>query len=389
MNNPLLRPVILWGALIGCLNLPSTGDAGPLCDWLFRRHQYAQPVVANYPQPVVANYPPAGGCGAAYCEQTVVRYVPQVAYRTVWQPVPVTSYRRTSYCNPATGLPMTCVQPCTSYTYQARQVPYTTYRPVYSTVPVTVNSGWLASYAPAPACANRSSGFLSQPAISSPSYSTTYDSQFESTIPPSSSAGAYTNDTPPGATPWERVEPTPVSPSDRYPDTDIDSQEDPGSRRPQIQRNSYSPSVRRIPSIGRRPDSVSAQDPYYVHDRTSRDDDSRRTLADSSLSDSWQRFDSDANRFDRDLVDLKSDSRRRQISPEGASRPSQARRLLDIHPVPNVDPPLNERRDLPDLLNESVDREAHGAPARPVLVRWASHRIAWNEVQDPPINRSR
>jgi hypothetical protein len=78
--------------------------------------------------------------------------VPEVAYRTVWQPVPVTTYRRTVSTNPATGLPMTCTQPCTTYTYQARRVPYTTFRPVYTTEPVTT-PGVVTVPAAAPAAA--------------------------------------------------------------------------------------------------------------------------------------------------------------------------------------------------------------------------------------------
>ncbi len=103
------------------------------------------PVTSYYPATTTyspqASTPSCGGnCGAGYCEQTVLRYVPQVAYRTVWQPVPVTTYRRTVSCNPSTGLPITCTQPCTTYTYQVRRVPYTTFRPTYTTEPVTTTA---------------------------------------------------------------------------------------------------------------------------------------------------------------------------------------------------------------------------------------------------------
>ena len=81
------------------------------------------------------------GCQSGWCQQTVLRYVPQIAYRTAYQPVPVTTYKTSTTINPTNGLPRTCTRPCTSYSYQARRVPYTTYRPVYTTVPVADNLG--------------------------------------------------------------------------------------------------------------------------------------------------------------------------------------------------------------------------------------------------------
>lgn len=80
----------------------------------------------------VANYPGALGIG----------YVP--SYRTTWFRVPVTNYRPvtayqgvTAY-QPATTLPVTPMQPCNSYTWQAQRVPtWFGYRP------------WLPAPAPA------------------------------------------------------------------------------------------------------------------------------------------------------------------------------------------------------------------------------------------------
>lgn len=134
---------ILVGVAMSQLGSVPQADACCLTDWLFHRRQQT-PTTAYYgavPPPVApAAVPPTAPtgecCGEGYCEETVVRYVPNVAYRTVWQPVPVTTYRRTVNYNPATGLPITCTKPCTTYTYQARRVPYTTYRPIYTTVPV-------------------------------------------------------------------------------------------------------------------------------------------------------------------------------------------------------------------------------------------------------------
>lgn len=90
-----------------------TCQAGPLFDWLFRRQPQTVATTAGYAPA------PGSSCGQGYCEQTVLQYVPQVAYRTVWEAVPVTTYRRTVSYNPANGLPMTCTQPCTSYTSPA------------------------------------------------------------------------------------------------------------------------------------------------------------------------------------------------------------------------------------------------------------------------------
>ena len=127
-----VKSTIAVAVFAGHLSAPANCDAGPFLDWLFHRNRTPVPVApaAGY----AANT--SGCCGAAYCEQTVLRYMPQVAYRTVWQPVPVTTYKRTVSYNPTTGLPITCTQPCMTYTYQARRVPYTSYRPVYTTEPL-------------------------------------------------------------------------------------------------------------------------------------------------------------------------------------------------------------------------------------------------------------
>lgn len=157
-----------------CLVLPSAVEAGPLLDWLFHRNRsqslatstagypgvqsgnslmpscclFGNRRTSNYPPQAAATtaattagYAPQGSCGPGWCQQTVVQYVPQIAYRTAYQPVPVTTYKTSTTINPANGLPRTCTRPCTTYSYQARRVPYTTYRPVYTTVPVNDDLG--------------------------------------------------------------------------------------------------------------------------------------------------------------------------------------------------------------------------------------------------------
>lgn len=113
----------------------SEAEAGPLMDFLFRRNRRA---VAACPQPVA-------GCTTCTqtCNRVVASYVPYTAYRTCYEQVPVTYYRRTSSTDPCTGCTITCNKPCTTYRMQAKRVPYTAYRTVYRTetvtTPVTVN----------------------------------------------------------------------------------------------------------------------------------------------------------------------------------------------------------------------------------------------------------
>ncbi len=118
----------------------STAHAGPLFDWLFHRNRCCTTALA----------PPVASCGTCQttCQQTctrvVVNYVPQTAYRCEWERIPVTTYQQTSSTDPCTGCTVTCNRPCTTYTWQMKQVPYTTYRPVYTQqtyqVPVTYTS---------------------------------------------------------------------------------------------------------------------------------------------------------------------------------------------------------------------------------------------------------
>lgn len=191
--------------------IPSTATAGPLFDWLFQKNRsqglsrttagYGAPgygtgvgntgqsgscltrsclfggnragLASNSPNAVnqlaarpnpnatTAGFAPQGSCGPGWCQQTVVRYVPQIAYRTAYQPVPVTTYKTSTTINPENGLPRTCTRPCTSYSYQARRVPYTTYQPMYTTVPVSDTFGQTANTGqrpaqPAPAAAGSS-----------------------------------------------------------------------------------------------------------------------------------------------------------------------------------------------------------------------------------------
>ncbi|MFM7739363.1 MAG: hypothetical protein ACKO9H_08165, partial [Planctomycetota bacterium] len=133
---------------------PSSAEAGPLLDWLRRgcgcKSGCGTPAApaAYAGMPVAAANPNCGlqpgqcqvTCNQT-CSRTVVNYVPYTAYRTSWEQVPVTQYKPVTNSDPCTGCSVTCMKPCTSYVWQAKQVPYTTYRACYRTenytVPVT------------------------------------------------------------------------------------------------------------------------------------------------------------------------------------------------------------------------------------------------------------
>ncbi|HMO15443.1 MAG TPA: hypothetical protein PKD64_13565 [Pirellulaceae bacterium] len=138
-NNFRAKALIALATLMAW-QVPNVADAGPLLDWLRRRCACRQPV-----QPVCAT--PQAVCQTTCmqtCYRTVVNYVPVTAYRTTWEAVPVTTYNQQTSVDPCTGCTVTCMRPCTTYTYRQKQVPYITHRPVYSQqayqVPVTYTS---------------------------------------------------------------------------------------------------------------------------------------------------------------------------------------------------------------------------------------------------------
>lgn len=83
----------------------------------------------------------APACPAPACPTPVatqVNYVPQTCYRTVYSPVAVTSYRPVCTTDPCTGCPVQSMTPVTTYVQRPVVVPYTTYRPVVTTVQMPV-----------------------------------------------------------------------------------------------------------------------------------------------------------------------------------------------------------------------------------------------------------
>lgn len=127
-------------------SMPQSAEAGPLLDWLLGR-RCCRPHGCFRPAVPVTTASPCNTCQTTCmqtCQRTVVNYVPCTSYRTSWECVPVTSYRPQTQVDPCTGCSVTCMRPCTTYTYRAKQTPYTTYRPVYSTqtyqVPITYST---------------------------------------------------------------------------------------------------------------------------------------------------------------------------------------------------------------------------------------------------------
>ncbi|MCR4412837.1 MAG: hypothetical protein NUV77_10485 [Thermoguttaceae bacterium] len=129
MRFPRLRPA--W--LVGCVAVAvwsSTSTSYALCDWLCSWLQPRGSAVTTYTPPFSSRPVAAAPAVAA---PTMCSYVPQIAYRTVYRPVPVTTCQAVTACDPCTGCAVTTFRPVTAYTYQAQLVPCTTYRMVCST----------------------------------------------------------------------------------------------------------------------------------------------------------------------------------------------------------------------------------------------------------------
>ncbi len=314
--------VLVVGVLVGNLWIPTEADAFLLRWWRRRR---AERNAVFYPTATAAvPTTAAASCGPATCQQTVVQYVPQTAFRTVWQAVPITTHRRTVSYNPTTGLPVTCTQPCTTYTYQARRVPYTTLRPMYRTVPVTTQTA-----AAVPSC--NGCGTTTTAPYYAPSMTTA----------PSVAAPSTTG----GATAWEPVQgaaPAPPAMGTGSPSP----AGDPASDRPRIddESNNFS-SLRRMPSAAPRNswNNSSPADRYF------------RPNAPSQVT----RVDKPAPRQDSIM----------------AAPNQETRSNVDIRPIPRIDQLKPERNEAPPLLNAPRDNTAL------LSTRWASNRIRWPERQ--------
>jgi hypothetical protein len=147
-----------WNSVIGALVI-GAGLCNPSYgfEWLDRligidldnseaapAYSYSQaaPIYHTYSTgyaPYSVGYPAAVSNGCNTCAPTYGA-VPQTNYRTVYQPMPVTSYQPASTCGPC-GNQVTAMRPVVTYRVQPQVMPYTVNQPVYA--PAT-------SYAPAP-----------------------------------------------------------------------------------------------------------------------------------------------------------------------------------------------------------------------------------------------
>jgi hypothetical protein len=73
------------------------------------------------------------------CVAPTFAYMPTPIYRTLYRPVAV--YQPAVGCNTCTSYAYAAYRPVFPWTYHGRLVPYTTYQPVYSAVPVAAYSG--------------------------------------------------------------------------------------------------------------------------------------------------------------------------------------------------------------------------------------------------------
>jgi hypothetical protein len=162
----------------------SKAEAGPLLDWLFGRRRCFAPACA--PAPTCATCTTT--CQQT-CSRVVVNYVPQTCYRTEWERIPVTTYQQTTSSDPCTGCTVTCNRPCTTYNWQMKQIPYTTYRPVYTQetyqVPVTYTSQvpvaqTMPMAAPVGGCST-CAGYMPTTVVQSPVVASPYPQYYQTT----------------------------------------------------------------------------------------------------------------------------------------------------------------------------------------------------------------
>ena len=224
---PGVRQALSW---IGCSAATERSMLSPTLRQHWRQPRHRRRTRA-LPRPLAMRRQSAAEPGSA--SRRFSATYPQIAYRTAYEQVPVTTYRTTTSINPANGLPITCTRPCTSLTAQARRVPYTTYRPVYTTVPVTLppTSQGFTGVAAAPRPLFRPFAWLRnrQPVtqtLARPVLPTTvvgpgYTPAVGGLLAPAptqsfsspgvSSLGTSSAPNPAGATPWTPVTPTPSS----------------------------------------------------------------------------------------------------------------------------------------------------------------------------------
>ena len=135
MKSRITKLLVVCATALATLSVGTDAcDAGPILDWLFPNRaarRAARAGTITYRVPV-----------SAYQNQQWSGYAPTTSYRTVWAPVPVTQYRPVSYVNPLSTSGAAALQPCSTYQWQARRVPYISYQPVgqANTYPIATTS---------------------------------------------------------------------------------------------------------------------------------------------------------------------------------------------------------------------------------------------------------
>jgi hypothetical protein len=121
---------------------PYYGPAAPTCG-------AAAPVAVV---PVPPPPPPRRGCLGCFSSLFGLSPTPTVSYRTSWVRVPTTNYRPVTVYDPCSGAPTTQMQACTTFTWRAQRIPYTTNGAVFAQPQPSVAyyAPQAVNYAPAP-----------------------------------------------------------------------------------------------------------------------------------------------------------------------------------------------------------------------------------------------
>ena len=140
--------VIACALTVGVLSLPAEVHAGQILDCLFG---CSTPAPVTYAPAYVA---PTCAPSCTSCVPRSCQYMPTTVYRALYQPTVMTAYRPVATCNTCTSYAVTTYRPVLGWSYRARLVPYTTYRPAYAVAPVAagVSCNPCVSYSPCYSC---------------------------------------------------------------------------------------------------------------------------------------------------------------------------------------------------------------------------------------------
>jgi len=213
MNRTLRNTTVALGVTAALLTAPAESQA--IFHWF--KNGCCAPKTAAVPvaTPTYASYA-ADPCG---CQPQQVSYVPQTCYRTQYVNVPTTVYQPVTVADRCTGCPVTTMRPVTAYLPQARQVPYVSYRIVYSNPPVVaypaVNTVGYAAPAGCSSCGGGTPAYsptFSPAPVTQPYYRGAITSPSTTGVPASNSSApvqTFQNGADTGATDESRLKPIP------------------------------------------------------------------------------------------------------------------------------------------------------------------------------------